>query len=103
MELYRAAPTMLTKDDLDKISKLAKLRIPDAKRDSFLDGMNRIFNWIDQLTKIDVPEIDETAVDIAMSTPESPDVPAISNTREELMLYAKLAKFGLFCVPKVVE
>ena len=94
---------MLTQSDLEKISKLAKLKIPDAKRDSFLECMNRIFDWIDQLTKIDVPEIDETAVDIAMSTPESPDVPSTGNTRDELMLNAKHAKFGLFCVPKVVE
>ncbi|MDR2458829.1 MAG: Asp-tRNA(Asn)/Glu-tRNA(Gln) amidotransferase subunit GatC [Holosporales bacterium] len=94
---------MLTKNDLDKISMLAKLKIPDAKKDSFLDGMNRIFDWIDQLSKIDVPEVDETAVDISMSTPESLDVPAVSNTRDELMLNAKYAKFGLFCVPKVVE
>jgi aspartyl-tRNA(Asn)/glutamyl-tRNA(Gln) amidotransferase subunit C len=94
---------MLTQNDLEKISRLAKLRISDDKKDSFLDGMNRIFDWIDQLTKIDVPEIDETAVDIAMSTPESPDVPALGNTRDELMSNAKHAKFGLFCVPKVVE
>jgi aspartyl/glutamyl-tRNA(Asn/Gln) amidotransferase C subunit len=94
---------MLTHNDLEKVSRLAKLRIPDDRKDSFLDGMNRIFDWIDQLAKIDVPEIDETAVDITMSTPESLDVPTISNTRDELMSNAKHAKFGLFCVPKVVE
>jgi Asp-tRNA(Asn)/Glu-tRNA(Gln) amidotransferase C subunit len=38
-----------------------------------------------------------------MSTPESPDVPVTSNTRDELMSNAKHARFGLFCVPKVVE
>jgi aspartyl/glutamyl-tRNA(Asn/Gln) amidotransferase C subunit len=68
-----------------------------------MDSMNRIFDWIDQLSQIDVPEMNETAVDATMSATERTDVPLINNTRDELMSNTKHEKFGLFCTPKIVE
>lgn len=94
---------MLQNEDLEKVSKLAKIRIEDKDKDVFLKKLNMVFDWIEQLSKIDVSKVDINNLKELNATPEREDVPSMSNTRDELLENTKFKKFGMFCVPKVVE
>lgn len=94
---------MLSDNDLDKISSLAKIRIKPEERENFLGKLNQVFDWIEQLSKIDVSNIDINDLKDEESTPERLDDPHIDNSREELLSNTKFKKFDMFCVPKVVE
>jgi aspartyl-tRNA(Asn)/glutamyl-tRNA(Gln) amidotransferase subunit C len=95
---------VLSASDLNKAARLARIRIKDDETDSFLTKLNSVFEWIEQLARIDVSEIDldETLYEIG-PTYERPDEPCMCNTREELLSNTKHKKFDMFSVPKIVE
>ena len=96
---------VLNEKDLEKVSKLAKLKIKQTEKASFLLKLNQVFNWIAKLEQIDVSGNSintEDEIDI-ITTPERADEPCMMNTREELLSNTKFKKFNMFCVPKVVE
>lgn len=94
---------MLNISDLDKVCKLAKLKINDDEKEQFLEKLDQVFNWIEQLSKIDVSGVDINDLKDMDTTPERTDVPLMTNTREELLTNSKYKKFDMFSVPKVVE
>jgi aspartyl-tRNA(Asn)/glutamyl-tRNA(Gln) amidotransferase subunit C len=95
---------MLDNNDLSKISRLARLRIDENERDNFLRKLNGVFEWIEQLSRIDVSKIDlDEDIDENDSTPERTDEPRMTNTREELLSNTEHMKFDMFRVPKIVE
>lgn len=94
---------MLSDKDLEKVSNLAKIKIFPDEKGKFLEKLNQVFGWIDQLSKIDVSQIDINNLKDMKSTPERRDEPRMDNTREELLSNTKFKKFDMFCVPKVVE
>ena len=94
---------MLSDSDLEKVSNLAKIRIDPSEKDNFLEKLNQVFGWIEQLSKIDVSQVDINNLKDMDTTPERLDEPCMDNTREELLSNTKFKKFDMFCVPKVVE
>ena len=94
---------MLQEEELKKVCKLAKIRIDDNAKEDFLEKLNQVFNWIEQLAKIDVSQVNINDLSDMSTTPERADEPYMNNTREELLSNTKYKKFDMFCVPKVVE
>jgi aspartyl/glutamyl-tRNA(Asn/Gln) amidotransferase C subunit len=104
---------MIGDKDLDKLCELAKIEVEDGNRTEFLRKLNSIFDWIDQLREIDVSGIsgingtgvsEEIYIDSERSDfLERPDEQVLTNSRESLMENTKYQKFGMFCVPKVVD
>lgn len=94
---------MLTDKDLEKVSNLAKIKISPEEKDNFLGKMNQVFDWIEQLSKIDVSQVNINNLQEMDDTPEQVDEPHMDNTRDELLSNTKYKKFDMFCVPKVVE
>lgn len=97
------ANKVLDSKDLEKVCKLAKIRIDGKDQEVFLGKLNQVFDWIEQLLKIDVSQVDINDLSDMSTTPERVDEPYMSNTREELLSNTKFKKFDMFCVPKVVE
>ena len=85
-------------EQLDKLCKLSKLKVD---KDQFLIKINAVFNWIDQLSKIDVSSV--SLDDINETTYERIDEPKMTNTRNEVLSNTKHKKFDMFSVPKIVE
>jgi aspartyl/glutamyl-tRNA(Asn/Gln) amidotransferase C subunit len=94
---------MLSNKELDKICSLAKIEIEDSKRDLFLEKLNMVFDWIKQLSAINVDSIDINNVENMISTPERADIKSLGNIRDEILSNTKNKKLEMFCVPKVVE
>jgi aspartyl/glutamyl-tRNA(Asn/Gln) amidotransferase C subunit len=94
---------MLTIDGLNRISGLAKLKIPDDEKVKFLEKLNQIFGWMDQLAKIDVSGVDMNDLENMESTTERKDIASIGNSKEDLLSNTEYKQFDMFCVPKIVE
>ncbi|MDO4974726.1 MAG: Asp-tRNA(Asn)/Glu-tRNA(Gln) amidotransferase subunit GatC [Alphaproteobacteria bacterium] len=94
---------MLNIADLDKVCRLAKIKINETEKDQFLTKLNQVFNWIEQLSKIDVSDIDINNLKDMDDTPERKDIPLMTNTKEELLSNSKYKKFDMYSVPKVIE
>ncbi len=97
------AKKMLQEEELKKVCKLAQIKIDDNEKKDFLGKLNQVFNWIEQLSKIDVSQVDINDLSDMKTTSERTDEPHMDNTREELLSNTKFKKFDMFCVPKVVE
>ena len=89
-------------EQLEKLCKLAKLKIEQSEQEQFLKQINSVFNWIDQLSKIDVSGV-SLDDDMNETTYERHDEPEMTNTREEVLSNTKNKKFDMFSVPKIVE
>lgn len=94
---------MISERDFEKVCHLAKLSIPEDDRSRFLDKLNSVFNWIDQLTQIDTSCISEELSSQLNTTPERSDISGQQNSKNEILSNTKDKKFGMFCVPKIVE
>ena len=97
------ANKVLQEEELKKVCKLAQIKIDDKEKKDFLEKLNQVFNWIEQLSKIDVSQVDINDLSDMRTTPERADEPYMRNTRTELLSNTKFKKFDMFCVPKVVE
>ncbi len=93
---------MLSNKEFEKVCGLAKIAIYENDKESFLNKINQVFEWIDQLAKIDVSSIDLNDDSDIKTTHERPDIVVETNTRSEVMSNTKQKKFNMFCVPKVV-
>ena len=96
---------MLALDDakLQQLCKLAKLKIDDNEKEQFINRLNGVFEWIEQLTKIDVSNVNVNDLSQADTTYERKDIPEMNNTREEILSNTNNKDHNMFRVPKVVE
>lgn len=93
----------LDENKLEKLCKLAKLRIEDNEKEQFLSKINGVFDWIEQLSKIDVSNIEINDLSKEDTTYERQDIPEMHNTREEILSNTSNKDHDMFRVPKVVE
>ena len=94
---------MLKHEEFEKICRLAKISIEKDKEEQFLARLDGVFEWINQLNTIDVSSVELDGEKSLQGTPEACDESTMENTREQILSNTKNTKFGMFCVPKVVE
>ena len=100
----------LTLTDVDRIARLARLRIGGDERQRMLDKLNGFFSLVDAMQAVDTAGVEPLAHplaavqdvqlrlrDDAVSEPATPDARAAN------MQNAPAADEGLFLVPKVIE
>ena len=93
----------LDKDKLDQLCKLAKLTIKDDEKEQFISRLNGVLDWIEQLSKIEVANVDINDLSHEDTTYEREDVAIMHNTREEILSNTNNKDHNMFCVPRVVE
>ncbi|MDR1390899.1 MAG: Asp-tRNA(Asn)/Glu-tRNA(Gln) amidotransferase subunit GatC [Holosporales bacterium] len=94
---------MIHDDELKKVCNLAKIRIEESEKEKFLKRLNQVFDWIDQLSRIETSNVNIGSLKDIGGTIEKKDLPSVTNSQEELLSNTKHKKFGMFCVPKVIE
>ena len=96
---------MLALDDkkLEQLCRLAKLKIEDNEKEQFLHRINGVLEWINQLSKIDVSNVEINDLSQEDTTYERQDIALMNNTREEVLSNTSNKDHDMFCVPKVVE
>lgn len=96
----------LKKEQIIRIEKLAQLKMSEDKVEEITIGLSKVFDWIDQLKKVDISDTQPLAnpvVDLIPQTPLREDIAHLENSKEDVLANAPDQDYGFFLVPKVVE
>lgn len=93
----------LTQDQVLHVAALARLRLDDARIDTYAQQLGKILEYVETLDRLDTTDVAPTfhAVDTKNAFRE--DVPAGHLDRESALANAPEADDGCFIVPKVIE
>ncbi|NRB37643.1 MAG: Asp-tRNA(Asn)/Glu-tRNA(Gln) amidotransferase subunit GatC [Pseudomonadales bacterium] len=93
----------VTKDDIAKVAKLARIQIDAEQVPEITHGINEILSLVDKMQQADTTHVKPLAnPHDATQRLRADEVTAI-NERDKLMANAPESDSGLFLVPKVIE
>ena len=94
----------LTKEDVKKIGKLARIRLTEQEVEKFTPELQSIFDWVEQLQEVDTENVPPMAGvgGYNLRFREFDEVND-GDKRDEVLKNAPKDKFGCFVVPKVVD
>ena len=93
----------LTKEEVTKVARLARLKMSDNELEEMLSPLNRILGWVEQLSEVDTDNVEPLASTVEMKTKFREDVINDGNYRDDILANAPETLEGFFVVPKVVE
>lgn len=86
--------------DIKHLEFLSKLKISEEKQDKFKDDFIKVLNFVDEITKLQLPEDDKTK---AVNLADLREDETICNSDFDALLNAPCKKDNCFKVPRVVE
>tara|TARA_B100000029_G_scaffold449276_1_gene472329 strand:- start:1086 stop:1373 length:288 start_codon:yes stop_codon:yes gene_type:complete len=86
-----------------KVSKLAKIKINEKEETKFIEELNNILGWVDELKKVDTDQIEPMLSVFNESMVMRKDEVSSEISDELVLKNAPESKSGFFVVPKVVE
>ena len=93
----------VTRDDVRKIARLARLAAPEARLDALAGELNGILKWIEQLNEVNVDGVEAMASAVDVKLPMRDDVVTDGGDPARVLANAPKTEDGFFIVPKVVE
>ena len=93
----------VTKKDLENVAVLSRLSIPEDKQDTYIEQMDAILTYMDNLAEVDTDAVKPTTYALPMSNVFREDKVKPSLDREAALSNAPLKDNGYFKVPKVLE
>ena len=99
----KAKNNMLNAEEFEKICRLAKISIDKDHEAEFWKKLDGVFEWITQLSSIDVSNVSlkPTAEDEIVLGED--DNISLNNTVGDILSNTKHAQLNMFSVPKVIE
>ena len=94
---------MISDLDLEKVARLARIRLSDGERAEARDALSRTLAMIDDLQQADVSGVDEMAHVQTQSLRCRPPQSEPGYAAEVIMRNAPAHKDNYFLVPKVIE
>ena len=93
----------LTREDVLRAARLARIAIDDAEADAALEQLRRIFEMIEEMRAVDVSGVDPMAhaQDVILRLRE--DVVTETDQHDLFQSIAPRVERGLYLVPKVIE
>ena len=93
----------LTREDVLRAARLARIAIEDTEADAVLEQLRRIFDMIEEMRAVDVSGVDPMAhaQDVILRLRE--DVVTETDQHELFQSIAPRVERGLYLVPKVIE
>jgi aspartyl-tRNA(Asn)/glutamyl-tRNA(Gln) amidotransferase subunit C len=93
----------LTREDVLRAARLARIAIEDNEADAVLEQLRRIFDMIEEMRAVDVSGVDPMAhaQDVILRLRE--DVVTETDQHELFQSIAPRVERGLYLVPKVIE
>src|SRR5688572_9717900 len=91
----------LTRDDVERAARLARIAIEDSEVDAVLEQLRRIFGMIEEMSAVDVSGVEPMAhaQDVCLRLRE--DIVTEADQRELFQSIAPRVEAGLYLVPKV--
>ena len=93
----------IDKNRLIKLTKLAKLDIPDSEQEKYIQLINHDLETLEVIDKIDVGDLQPLTNPYDISLRQYDDVVNDGDKVDELMNVAPEKLYNYFVVPKVIE
>jgi aspartyl-tRNA(Asn)/glutamyl-tRNA(Gln) amidotransferase subunit C len=93
----------VTRSDVEKVARLARVRLEPAEIPHLEEELNKILGWIDQLQAVDTHGVAPLEAVIPLTRAWREDLVSDGNIRDAVLANAPAASHGFFVVPKVVE
>lgn len=93
----------LSKDEVQHIATLARLRLADDEVSDVVDKLSRIVDFVDQLAAAATDDVAPMAHPLKQGQRLRADVVTESNARDYIQTNAPSVQDGLYLVPKVIE
>jgi aspartyl-tRNA(Asn)/glutamyl-tRNA(Gln) amidotransferase subunit C len=93
----------LTRDDVKRAARLARIAVEDSEVDEVLEHLRRIFGMIEEMSAVDVTGVEPMAhgQDVVLRLRD--DVVTESDQHALFQSTAPRVEEGLYLVPKVIE
>lgn len=88
---------------VEKIARLARIRVTEEEKVKFAKELNGIMQWIEQLQDVDTEGVEPMTSVVDMSLHMRTDEITDGGIQEKILANAPEAAEGFFVVPKVVE
>ena len=93
----------LDTNTINKIAKLARIKLSEDEARDLLKDMNSILDWVDQLNEVNTDSIEPLANISSSTLPQRTDESKDVNSSDEILQNSPDKLEGYFAVPKVVE
>jgi aspartyl-tRNA(Asn)/glutamyl-tRNA(Gln) amidotransferase subunit C len=94
----------VTKEQVEHIAKLAKLKFNEAEKEKLQGELNKILEYIDQLNELDLENVEPLEnINEELENVLREDVPVKCLTKEEALKNAPAKTDNFFKVPKVLD
>jgi len=93
----------LDKNTINKIAKLARIKLSEKESKDLLKDMNSILDWVEQLNQVNTDKVEPLANISSSTLTQRKDEAKDINSSEEILQNSPDKLEGYFAVPKVVE
>ena len=93
----------LDTNTINKIAKLARIRLSEEEAKDLLKDMNSILDWVEQLNEVNTDSVKPLANISSSILPQRKDEAKDINSSDEILKNSPDKLEGYFAVPKVVE
>lgn len=93
----------LTRENVAKVAKLARIRLEESELDAMKTEINGILTWIDQLQQVNTDNVAAFTDQLDQDLPERQDIVDDGAIVDAILVNAPEKAHGMFAVPKVVE
>ena len=93
----------VTRDDVKKVAKLARLSLTDTEETRLVSDLNQMLAYVAALDELDTSQVAPTAHVLPISNVFRSDEPTASLSQEAALANAPKSGHGHFRVPKVIE
>jgi aspartyl-tRNA(Asn)/glutamyl-tRNA(Gln) amidotransferase subunit C len=92
----------ISRDDVAKLAKLARLALTDAELDAFAGQLDSILGYVGAIQNVDVSGVAPTGNPLQEVNVTRPDVVQFSLTQQQALAEAPAADDGRFAVPQIL-
>lgn len=94
--------SQISRDDVARLAKLARLALTDNELDSFAGQLDAILDHVSQIQAVDVTDVKPTGNPLKDLNVTRPDVVQPCLTQEEALAEAPASAEGRFAVPQIL-
>ncbi len=93
----------ITKHEVEKVAKLARLEVTAAETEMFAKQLSQILTHVEQLNRYDTAGVEPTSTVLGQVNVFRDDVVRRSLTVDQALANAPEREADGFCVPKIIE
>lgn len=92
----------ISRDDVAKLAKLARLALTDDELDAFAGQLDSILGYVGAIQSVDVTGVTPTGNPLRELNVTRPDIVQFSLTQQQALAEAPSAEDGRFVVPQIL-